>query len=299
MRRLTLAAVVAALLTAAPADARRAVVIKSPAAGDLVAAHPHVRSAAALVSLRGRAARNRSLVVRTQCSLGPCTTTTTSNRRGRWKATLHVIRDRDELEMGVRVAYADLGDEASDLEVVTLVLPEWAQRSADPDGELAMVGDSLAEGTADHLRTELAGWWVTTDARVSRPLADGMAVLAATPMPRTPVDLAFSLFTNDDPRNVAALEAAVRHSVGLLRPGACAIWATIVRPKVAGVSYRAANRRLKALQLELSPQLVVVDWQAAVRENRRWLRDDRVHATPGGYAARAELYAQAARDCAA
>ena len=125
-----------------------------------------------------------------------------------------------------------------------------------------------------------------------------MAVLAGTPLPRTPVVLAFSLFTNDDPRNVEALDAAVRQSLTVLRPGGCAIWATIVRPKVGGVSYRAANDRLRALALELGPRLRVVDWNAAVKGNRRrWLREDGVHATPEGYAARARMYAEAARGC--
>ena len=300
MRRLIAAVAAAALLALAPpADARRAVRILTPEEGAAVAAHPHVRSIATLVSLRGRASPNRSLVVRTQCRLGPCRALTTSNRRGRWKATLHAIRARDEARMGIRVAYADTGSEGSDLVVVSLALPEWARRAADTDGELAMIGDSLAEGTAEPLRLALGGWWATTDARRSRPLADGMAVLDATPLPRAPLVLAFSLFTNDDPRNVEALDAAVRRSVSVLRPGGCAIWATIVRPKVAGVSYRAANDRLKALELELGPRLKVVDWNAAVRRNRGWIRDDGVHATPDGYRARAELYAQAARACAA
>ena len=295
MRVLTVA-LAALAVAAAPADARRSIQITKPADDGAVAAYPHARSVAAQVVVRGRAARRSPVVVRARCALGPCRTTAVANRRGRFKAYLHVIRDPETSRMGIRATYADTL-EGSDLVGVDLVLPAWASALPSRGDELAMIGDSLAVGTAPGLREALAGWRVTTDARTSRFLADGMDVLARTPLPRAPVVLAFSLGTNDDPTHVEAIDAAVRASVARLRPGACAIWATIVRPKVGGVSYRAVNDRLEALALELAPRMRLVDWAAAVKENRRWLRDDRVHATPEGYAARAGLYADAAREC--
>jgi hypothetical protein len=164
---------------------------------------------------------------------------------------------------------------------------------------LAVIGDSLAVGTEAPLRAALPGWRVTSDGRVSRPLAEGMELLAQTPLPDEPLALAFSLFTNDDPWNVDALEAAVRESVARLPAGSCAIWATIVRPKVAEVSSAAAHRRLRELALDplLAPSLRIADWAAAVRGHRRWISRDRVHATAAGYAERARLYADAAGTC--
>jgi hypothetical protein len=293
-----LLAALVVLLAAAPAQARKPVRIAQPVAGAVVPAYPHLRSVAAQIDLRGRAARNTTLLLRARCALGPCTTTVVVGRKGRWKANLHVIVAPEQRRLGIRVAYADLGTQDSGLVVAELGLPAWAQQRAAPPGEeLAMIGDSLAVGTDEPLRRQLDGWSVTTDARTSRPLATGMAVLAATPIPRAPVVLAFSLFTNDDPRGIEGLDAAVRRSVAVLRPGGCAIWATIVRPKVAGMSYKAVNARLHALALELGPALRIVDWNDAVKQHRNWVRDDGVHATPEGYEARAALYAQTARDC--
>jgi hypothetical protein len=119
-------------------------------------------------------------------------------------------------------------------------------------------------------------------------------------MPSRPAVLAFSLFTNDDPVAVGALEAAVRRSVERVPRGGCALWATIVRPEVGGVSYAAANARLRALVEDpaLRDRLRVVDWARAVAGHRRaWLTKDKVHATSAGYLERARLYARAALDC--
>jgi hypothetical protein len=124
-----------------------------------------------------------------------------------------------------------------------------------------------------------------------------MAMLGMTPLPATPRALAFSLFTNDDPRHVDALEAAVRASLDRLGGRDCALWATIVRPKLGGVSYDAANRRLKQLAAE-DDRVRVVNWAAAVKRHRSWLTSDHVHPTPAGYAERAKLYARAATTCA-
>ena len=163
---------------------------------------------------------------------------------------------------------------------------------------LIMIGDSLAEGTEPFLPGLLPGWTVRSDAKRSRPLSTGMQILAATSF-RTPVVLAFSLFTNDDPRNVSSLESAVRASLDRAGRGGCAVWATIVRPPYGGVSYAGANRRL--VQLASAPglagRLLIVPWAAAVRSNPGWLAPDGVHATPEGYRARAQMYADAARAC--
>ena len=116
-----------------------------------------------------------------------------------------------------------------------------------------------------------------------------------------PEVVAFSLFTNDDPRNIRSLVQAVRESLDVERGAACAVWATVVRPRVAGRSYSPVNRRLARLARapELSGRLVVVPWARRVRRHPYWMGPDRVHPTPSGYQARARLYARAIRRCAA
>jgi hypothetical protein len=110
--------------------------------------------------------------------------------------------------------------------------------------------------------------------------------------------LAFSLFTNDGPGNLGALEAAVRRSVARQGRTGCAVWATIVRPPLNGVSYAGANRLLASLAREHPGRLILADWARAVASHPEWLAGDGVHATPAGYAGRARLFADAARACA-
>jgi hypothetical protein len=156
-----------------------------------------------------------------------------------------------------------------------------------------IIGDSLAQGIQPHMAGALDGWTVSVDARIGRPLAEGMRIFAATKIVKGTV-YAFSLFTNDDPRSVAALRQAVRTS---RQRAGCVVWATIVRPPEGGVSYDAANQALKAMASE---RVRIVDWAAAVAANPSWISaEDGVHATPAGYRNRAALYARAIQDCAA
>jgi hypothetical protein len=259
-----------------------------------VPAQPHVSSVAAHLEVRGRAPRGTVVPISVRCELGPCSVSAVANRRRRFEATLDVVLPHGAVAVRVR-----FGGES---EVFPLDLPQYAASSPYVDDarvpELNMIGDSLAVGTDLRLRAQLPGWRVTTNGVESRPLAAGMSVLEQTRLPRRPRALAFSLFTNDDPRAVDALETAVRASLDRLGRRDCALWATIVRPKLAGVSYGAANARLRALAAE-DDRLRIVDWARAVRRNRGWLSDDGVHPTAEGYAERARLFARAARRCAA
>jgi hypothetical protein len=156
---------------------------------------------------------------------------------------------------------------------------------------------------ASALQAELDGWQVSVDGRIGRPLGEGMQILQATPWPpggdRGAAVLAFSLFTNDSPGSVDALEAAVRTSLARARGHGCVIWATIARPPYLGVPYTALNRRLAALARDpqLSDRLILVPWAEQYAANASWQQPDGVHSTPEGYAGRAELYAQAVRAC--
>jgi hypothetical protein len=160
---------------------------------------------------------------------------------------------------------------------------------------LVMVGDSLAVGTKAPLASLLAGWDVTTDGRTNRPLAEGMRIIRA--LPSAPPVLAVSLFTNDAPSSVTALEDAVRETIAMQAGHGCVIWATIVRPPVGGTSYDRANAALARLADANPTVMRLVPWAAQVAAHPEWLAGDGVHATPAGYTARAQLYAAAARSC--
>lgn len=292
MRQLTLLFL---LVLAAPAHGA-ALRITSPETS--VGAHPHAASLAAELVVKGTAKRGALVEVRTRCQLGPCRASAYANRRGRFTVPIDVVLPRTQHSVRLRALSGGREFAAT----YTLALPAYASASPYSDAaavpELVMIGDSLAVGTDAGLRADLPGWRVTTAARVGRPLRYGMGVLGMTPLRSTPRALAFSLFTNDDPAHVDELETAVDDSLARLGGRDCALWATIVRPKVDGVSYDAANRRLRELA-EADDRIVVVDWARAVKRHHGWLAEDKVHGTPAGYAGRSQLYAEAAQDCAA
>lgn len=275
MWRLT---VLLVLLLPAPAHALR---VTAPV--DVVPAHPFASSLAAQVEVRGRAPRGASVEIRATCELGPCATTAVSDRRRRFSAVLNVVLPDGRRHIRLRVL-------SGDRQVARTFTLSYVRNDV-VGPELVLLGDSLAVGTEVPLRAALPGWRVTADGRVSRPLAEGMAMLAMTPLDPPPDVLAMSLFTNDDPANLPALELAVRSS---LDEAPCVLWATIARPPKG--SYREVNQRLKALALE-DDRLRIVDWAGAVHRHPKWLTKDRVHPTATGYAARAQLYADAALGC--
>jgi hypothetical protein len=160
---------------------------------------------------------------------------------------------------------------------------------------MALVGDSLAVGIQAPLTNVLGGWSLTTNARVGRPLAEGMAIVRG--MSERPPVLAISLFTNDSPGAVATLRAAVQETIDRQAGHGCVVWATIVRPAVGGVTYARANQVLAQLAAANPAVMKLVPWAQEVADHPEWLASDGVHATPAGYSARAQMYAEAARSC--
>ena len=160
---------------------------------------------------------------------------------------------------------------------------------------MLVIGDSLAVGMEQSLRAALPGWRVEVTARIGRPLAEGMGILAQRDAPAI---LALSLFTNDDPNTVAQLADAVRGTA--TRRGGCAVWATIAAPPYNGVSYESANPALRRLSVEprLAPSLRLVDCHAMVARHESFIAGDGVHGTPAGYVARGRAYAKAIRSWA-
>lgn len=288
----------------------------------------------AQATIRGTARSHTDLLVTSGCNRRGCAVQTTSDEYGKFTARVVLaasldapkvavtaeygyevpVRKSDRVELKLRQAggrrrederpagrapkASKVPDGLDQLDTASSAIGSRATTSTTGGGgpgRLVMVGDSLAQGTEPLLGGYLPGWRITTNARRGRPLAEGMSVMSSMPRPGSPTVLAFSLFTNDSPTNVGALEDAVRASVERAGTG-CAVWATIVRPPLNGVRYRAANRRLEALAAQL-PNLRVVPWAAAVAENPGLVGSDGVHATPAGYKARAQMYAQAARTC--
>ena len=280
-----------ALLLAAPAHAARSVSIDRPP-GESVAAQPLLVDVTADIVVRGRAAPRAAVDVSARCSLRVCATRVHANRRGRWRARLHVVVPPSRPVVFVRAGYPLDGARAT--RQVRLALPP---QEAPTRPELALIGDSLGQGVAPYLPELLPDWRVTVDAARSRFLLEGIAIRETMRKPlKRPVVLAFSLFTNDDPSRAPELAYWARQSLAGLPRGSCVVWATIVRPRVGGVSYAQANRLLEQAAGQ-EPRLLVVPWARAVRDHPEWLRRDRVHATEEGYRARAEMYAAQAEAC--
>ena len=280
-----------ALLAAAPARAARPVTIE-PLPGGAIPAQPLLVDVTADIVVRGRAEPRADVDVSARCSLRVCARRVRANRRGRWRARLHVVVPPSRPLVFVRAGYPLDGARATRRAMLAVPGAEPATRP-----ELALIGDSLAQGTAPYLPELLPGWRVTVDAARSRFLLEGIAIRETMRKPsKRPVVLAFSLFTNDDPSRAAELAYWARQSLAGLPRGSCVIWSTIVRPKVRGVSYAEANRLLLEAAAE-EPRLLVVPWARAVADHPRWLRRDRVHATDEGYRARAEMYAALAKTC--
>jgi hypothetical protein len=298
-----------------------AIHVVGPGAGTKLAAQrlDH-RRLTALVDLSGTARPAAQLVLAGACGAVDCEALTYSDAAGHWRTRMQLTTPRGRRDVRLRIAYWPLPAARAPVAArvvlsasAGLAAPApWAPlppQEAAGVGSLSAgrptlveIGDSLAIGAAQPLTIQLPDWDVRLDARIGRPLAEGMAILAATAVPAEPrTVLAFSLYTNDVPRDPQQLEAAVRSSVTRLGPHGCAIWATISRPAVRGVSYKAANQRLTELAADpqLAGRLLVVPWAEQVAEHHAWKAHDHVHATAAGYVARAQLYAAAARACGA
>jgi hypothetical protein len=283
-----------------------------PALGEIAYGHRRGDRLTAVMPVAGRAAPGALVEIIGRCGRLDCSAIALADRRGRWRAQLQLTVARGG-DVALRVAYAE--PKRGDRPVRRLlrlrpaangVLPAAGGRpAATGPGTMVVIGDSLAVGMASALQAELDGWQVSVDGRIGRPLGEGMQILQATPWPpggdRGAAVLAFSLFTNDSPGSVDALEAAVRTSLARARGHGCVIWATIARPPYGGVGYDAANQRLGALAVDPAARgrLLLVDWKREYDAHPGWRAGDGVHATAEGYAARARLYADAARTCPA
>ena len=103
-------------------------------------------------------------------------------------------------------------------------------------------GDSIAYGTDLFLARYLRGWQISSSVDVSRHAYQGAASIEALGRLLPPV-VVVNLGTNDDPRAVSTFASYVRRVVRAAGPERCVIWATIVRPPYAGVSYDGPRKQ--------------------------------------------------------
>ena len=311
--------------------ARPAIRITAPGPGRLIEAQSFGRrQLRAVIKVAGHAAPGQQLTLRGACGGTDCDGITFANASGVWRTRFEAISPPKKSTVQLTVAYADVktGDKGATLglRLHKGQIPEAAPQPTPPKRNgattggtaapagghpyagprtMIVIGDSLAVGIANQLTSLLDTWDVAIDARTGRPLSEGMAILKETQLPSgeegARTILAFSLGTNDGPQSVDLLDNAVRQSLARLGTHGCAIWATIARPPVNGVNYRAMNARLYELanDPQFNAQLLIVPWAEQYAKHRSWQYSDHVHATAEGYAARAQMYADAARSCAA
>ena len=157
------------------------------------------------------------------------------------------------------------------------------------DSDVIVVGDSLAVGTLPYLGPMLGGRNIVAAAQNGITTPKGMSLLRRELRVVTPKTVIISLGTNDgsDPKRFAD---RVRRTMSLLPENACAVWATIIRPKRKG-AYRGLNRVLHQAKRR-DPRIVVVNWEYAVKVGAVQLPDG-LHADAAGYQYRSAMIAEA------
>jgi lysophospholipase L1-like esterase len=157
-------------------------------------------------------------------------------------------------------------------------------------GTLTTVGDSLNVGVQPYLDEELGGWSIDHHDQNGRRTREGIDELEAIGRDLGDV-LVVSLGTNDFDSDPATFRRQVEEVVARAGPRRCVVWTTIW---LGGP--HAFNDVLRG-SASLHPNLQLVDWAAMVEQEPDLLAADGVHASPDGYARRAEEIARVARDC--
>jgi hypothetical protein len=156
------------------------------------------------------------------------------------------------------------------------------------------IGDSLGQGTRPYLPGALSGWRVEQSVDISRHVPEGVAILRNRG--GLPGVIVFALGTNDDPRNVGDVSAAIDAVLETVGKTRCVVMPNIVRPPVGGASYAAYNSAIAAAARKRE-NFRLADWAGLVSRNRGWLAGDGVHVTAAGYQARARLIARQVERC--
>jgi lysophospholipase L1-like esterase len=175
------------------------------------------------------------------------------------------------------------------LALLLAVLAGAAPRAQAADGDVLVVGDSLAVGTQPYLGPLLGDRNLIADVRNGITTPQGMRLLRMSLRTVVPKTVVFSLGSNDG-GDAGRFADRLRRTLALLPFDTCVIWSTIIRPPRKG-PYRPLNRVLHKLKRQ-DPRLVVVDWEHAVTAGAVYLPDG-LHADPAGYRYRSEMIAAA------
>ncbi len=152
-------------------------------------------------------------------------------------------------------------------------------------------GDSIAYGTDIFLPRYLRGWAIRSAVDVSRHTYQGATAIEALEQEHAlPYVVLVNLGTNDDPRAVHQFRSWVLRVVRAAGPERCVVWATIVRPPYAGVSYDGLNRVLFGTAAR-NRSFHVFDWRGLARAHPGWFGSDGVHPSMQGYRVRAQRLA--------
>ncbi len=152
-------------------------------------------------------------------------------------------------------------------------------------------GDSIAYGTDLFLQRYLHGWTIAASVDVSRHTYQGVATIESMRRAGTlPYVVVVNLGTNDDPRAVGLFRSYVLRVTRAAGSERCVIWATIVRPPYAGVSYDGLNDVLFKSAVR-NTSFHVFDWRPLARAHPAWFGSDGVHPSIPGYKVRAKLLA--------
>jgi lysophospholipase L1-like esterase len=181
--------------------------------------------------------------------------------------------------------------------VVMVASAEASLRSArlPPSRTLLVVGDSLTVGTQPYMRRNLRGWHIHQRVAISTQVTEGPGILKSygRHLPRV---IFVNLGTNGDPRATDTFLSAIRRTMRIAGPRRCVVWASIVRPAVAGASYQRLNRVL-AEQARKRRNLIMFRWVRLAHRHRSWFGPDHVHVTATGYKVRARAMAMQIREC--
>lgn len=161
--------------------------------------------------------------------------------------------------------------------------------------QVFVLGDSLTEGAEPWLAAAMAarGWELTgVDARVGRPVPEGLAVLRrrARSLPAT---VLVALGTNNLGASAADIETWVASARRIVGDGRRLVWVNI---SAAGSPGRVERVREINDALDAAGRrwrVDVLDWDAWARRNRIVTKSDGIHYEDGAYRLRALFYAAA------
>jgi lysophospholipase L1-like esterase len=155
--------------------------------------------------------------------------------------------------------------------------------------QVLVVGDSLAVGTKPYLPGLLGESDITWDAKTGRTTPQGMQVLRAALRTVAPQTVVLSLGSNDgsDPARFAD---RLHRTLAAIPPGACIVWASVIRPPRKG-AYLGLNRVLRDAAAH-DIRLTIVNWDQAVARGSVVLPDG-LHPNRAGYRYRSRLIARA------